>query len=140
LLQRTTNNRGSGQDHPLTAAQMRDSSPLRSLLGFLLLAVLSACGPKPPPPRTPQETAAVDSLVHLLRKSLSEKDPAPTFQAVSCLVGAMYDRFGETRGDELIKIADSRAYTWRDYAAKRRRDDALAGHWFSATCVGQQGG
>jgi hypothetical protein len=111
----------------------------RRFAGMLLLVVSYACGgPKPPPPRNAHEAAAVDTLVHLLRKSLSEKDPAPTFQAAGCEVGVIYDEFGETRGDELIAIAQGKVHTWRTRAAERRLDDALAGHVFHSGCAGRK--
>jgi hypothetical protein len=100
---------------------------------------LSACrGASAPPPQNTSEQAAVDSLMHLHRSSLTARDPHRAMQALMCYTGVVIDEFGELRGTELARVAESRAYTWRDRAAERQRDSAIALHVFYTDCAGYQ--
>ena len=94
------------------------------------------CGRNLVPPQNASEQAAVDSLVRLHRSSLTAKDPHRAMQDLMCYTGFVMDEFGELRGTELSRVAESKAYTWRDRAAERQRDSALALHIFYTDCAG----
>jgi hypothetical protein len=89
-------------------------------------------------PRSSREVSVVaanptDSLVRLMRKSLSTPNPHVTVQEVICEMGRIYTQFGEEKADRLIQESASIAYTWKDHVAIARRDSLLHGHSFGTS-------
>jgi hypothetical protein len=101
--------------------------------------LLLGCGEEPHP-RSSREVSVMaanptDSLVRLMRRSLSTPDPHATVQEMICEMGRLYAQFGEEKANRLIQGAESTAYTWKDREAIARRDSLLHGHSFgTAEC------
>ncbi len=108
---------------------------MRMLFWLVLGPVIIAAACTRTPERSdtrPAAPAATDSLVKLMRKSLTESDPVPVALAMMCESYHLFKRYGEREAIRLSQQAEEIAYTWRDRAAVARRDQKLANHTFPA--------
>lgn len=103
--------------------------------GLFCLALAGCGAPHPSSERVAAGTppAVTDSLVKLMRKSLTDPDPHATAQAMMCEIDRLFLLLGEKEAVQRIEEAEEIAFTWRDRAAIARRDSLLHLHSFSTS-------
>jgi hypothetical protein len=77
-----------------------------------------------------ERSSETDSLVKLMRRSLTDPDPHDTAQAMMCEIGRLFRVLGEKEAVRQIAEAESKIYTPRNLPAIVRRDSLLHGHTF----------
>lgn len=77
-----------------------------------------------------ERSSEIDSLVKLMRKSLTDPDPHDTGQAMMCEIDRLFNVLGEEEAIRRIEEARRVAYTPTDRRAIARRDSLLHAHTF----------
>jgi hypothetical protein len=76
-----------------------------------------------------------DSLYTLYRAQLSSDNPVLVEQQIICERGRLDSLLGSAEAARRARAVEERAYTWRDWAARRRVDAALGGREFEASAT-----
>lgn len=79
---------------------------------------------------TVERSPETDSLVKLMRRSLSDPDPHDTGQAMMCEIGRLFKVLGEEEAVRQIAAAERTIYSPQNLPAIVRRDSLLHGHTF----------
>jgi hypothetical protein len=79
---------------------------------------------------TVERSPETDSLVKLMRRSLTDPDPHDTGQAMMCEIGRLFKVLGEEEAVRQIAEAERMIYTPQNLPAIVRRDSLLHGHTF----------
>jgi hypothetical protein len=75
-------------------------------------------------------SSETDSLVKLMRRSLTDPDPHDTGQAMMCEIDRLFNVLGDEEAIQRIEEARKIAYTPKDRPAIARRDSLLHAHTF----------
>jgi hypothetical protein len=77
-----------------------------------------------------ERSSETDSLVKLMRRSLTDPDPHDTGQAMMCEIDRLFNELGEEEAIRRIEEARRVAYSPKDRRAIARRDSLLHAHTF----------